>query len=985
MRVALTLEAHDKASRAVRNMENAVSGLNKSTADGATKAAAATARATKATEAGAQAMRKAEKAARGAGKAGAESAQKAAHGQQRATRAAQTLNRAYTGVGRGARSAGNAARSAGQMVEQSWARAIVAVENYARKQGNALRDGVGQMGVGAGHIGHGLISGGKVAAGVATGAGALGTAAALTSGWLLRPAAQNESYLASLEGTEGSAAGAKKAQAWVKDFAGKTPYGVADTTEAFIQMRAYGLDPMNGSLLTLGDTASAMNKPVMQAVEALADAVTGENERLKEFGIKAGKVGKYFEYSFTDKDGKQKRLKALASDRTAIEKALMKIWGDKFAGGMERQSKTWSGLIAGFGDKIADFQQRVADAGAFDFMKGKLTEIIALFDSWAADGTLERWAARISGGLINAMEVGWTVAKTLAQGLMELARAAEWVAGAIGGWDNFAYLALAATFAGPLFSVASGLFLVSKGALAALFAVTKLLLMFGGAAAVAALEIALKSLWLTARAGVGATMLLGRSLIFLTAMAGKAAIATGVGLARAVVALPGLLAGGGSALRKFGAALIGLPARMFALARGIAAMTIAGLRALPGLLMNAARGLFLMAGAALRALPALLVGAARGVAMLAISGLKSLPGLLMAAGRGFLMLGASLMATPIGWFIAGAAAIAAAAYLIYENWENIGPWLAGIWSGIEKALSDAWAAISGFDWSKLVPEFEWRSLLPAWDWLQLIPAISLPSFAWRDLLPSWNWSDIVPSMPDWRSWFGDKAPQASAAATASTPLPPARPAMAEDPKGLAEQAALAQKAVEALRPAAHAAVAAASAVLGGASFHSHGVALMTTLASGIRAGAASAVAAVQGVAQQMRDHLPHSPAKIGPLSDLDKIRFSETLAGAIRPGPAVAAARSVASGMRAAVAGPVTAGLMLSPTPVSAGLPTGGAGGGSTGAPVTVTVQYSPSVSIAAGTPPQQTASFEQQLRAHADVLARMVDEQVRRAARKDF
>lgn len=982
MRVALTLEAHDKASRAVRNMAQAVTGLNKSATAGATKAAAATAKATKATEAGAKAARAAEKAARGAGRAGAEGAARASRGQQLAARAALALDRAYSAAGRGARAAGNAARAAGQMAEQGWKRALVAVENYARRQAAAVRAGIGQMGSGARQVGQGLLSGGKVAAGVATGAGVLGGAAALATNWLVKPAAQNETYLASLEGSERSAAGAKKAQGWIQDFAGKTPYGVADTTEAFIQMRAYGLEPMNGALLTLGDTASAMNKPVMQAVEALADAVTGENERLKEFGVKASKQGKYFEYAFTDKDGNQKTLKALANDRKAIENALMKIWGDKFAGGMERQSQTWNGLMAGMGDKIEQFQLKIMNAGAFDFLKGKLTEVIDLFDVWTADGTLDVWATRISEGLIEAMKVGWEVTKGLGAALSNLARAAEWVANAIGGWENFAYLALAVAFAGPLFTIASGLFLIGKGALVASLAVGRLGIMFAGAFALNVVQSALQLTWLAMRGGVGATMLLGRSLIFLTAMAGRAAIAMGVGLARAAMGLPVALAAGGGGLRAFGAAMIGLPGRLLAVARGIGAMTVAGLRALPGALMGAARGFLAMGAAGLRALPGLMAGAARGVALMAGAGLKALPGLLMAAARGFVMLGASLMATPVGWVIAGVAAIAAAAYLIYDNWGAIGPWLAEQWETIKTAVSGAWDAISGFDWSSILPDFEWSSLLPSWDWLQLIPAIALPSFAWRELLPSWDWGSIIPSLPDFSSWFGgDNAPAAPA-----TPATPAAPA--DDPKALAAQAALARQAIEALQPAAQAAVTAASAVLAGASFHSHGVALMTTLAAGIRAGAGAAVAAVQGVTQQMRDYLPHSPAKVGPLSDLDKIRFSETLAGAVRPGPAVAAARSVAAGMRAAVAAPISAGLALSPVPVSAGLPMGaanGGAGGAGGAPVSVSVQYSPSLSVPAGTAPAQAASFEQQLREHSDVVAKLVEEAVRRAQRKEF
>lgn len=88
--------------------------------------------------------------------------------------------------------------------------------------------------------------------------------------------------------------------AWIGDFAATTPYDLAQVTESFIQLKAYGLDPVqNGLLRTLGDTSAAMGKPIEQAVEAIADAVTGENERLKEFGIKARVEGDEIVYAYT--------------------------------------------------------------------------------------------------------------------------------------------------------------------------------------------------------------------------------------------------------------------------------------------------------------------------------------------------------------------------------------------------------------------------------------------------------------------------------------------------------------------------------------------------------------------------------------------------------------------------------------------------------------------------------------------------------------
>lgn len=50
-----------------------------------------------------------------------------------------------------------------------------------------------------------------------------------------------------------------------------------------------------------------------------------------------------------------------------------------------------------------------------------------------------------------------------------------------------------------------------------------------------------------------------------------------------------------------------------------------------------------------------------------------------------MVFGAALLLTPAGWFLAAVAAIAAAAYLIYENWEDVAAFFERIWAGIRRA------------------------------------------------------------------------------------------------------------------------------------------------------------------------------------------------------------------------------------------------------------------------------------------------------------
>ncbi|MDG4813775.1 hypothetical protein P8629_12270, partial [Hydrogenovibrio sp. 3SP14C1] len=85
-----------------------------------------------------------------------------------------------------------------------------------------------------------------------------------------------------LETIEGSQEKAKASLDWIAGFAKKTPYDLAQVTESFVKLKAYGIDPIaDDALRILGDTGSAMGKSLDQAVEAFADAATGEFERLK--------------------------------------------------------------------------------------------------------------------------------------------------------------------------------------------------------------------------------------------------------------------------------------------------------------------------------------------------------------------------------------------------------------------------------------------------------------------------------------------------------------------------------------------------------------------------------------------------------------------------------------------------------------------------------------------------------------------------------
>ena len=242
------------------------------------------------------------------------------------------------------------------------------------------------------------------AAGIAAVGGAFVAGAAATRTFVegvVDTSKQFEKFGAILKVTEGSSASAQKALSWVQNFAQTTPYEVAEVTDAFVRLRSYGMDPMNGLLQSLGDTAAAMGKPLSQAVEAIADAVTGENERLKEFGIKASKQKNEIVYTY-ELAGKQMTATADANSRKMIEATLLGIWNKKFAGAMDELSKTWTGITSNLSDAWTNFQVKVGNAGVFESLKSILARVLDYITQLAHNGALDRIAQVIAEPLTAA-------------------------------------------------------------------------------------------------------------------------------------------------------------------------------------------------------------------------------------------------------------------------------------------------------------------------------------------------------------------------------------------------------------------------------------------------------------------------------------------------------------------------------------------------------------------------------------------------------
>lgn len=276
------------------------------------------------------------------------------------------------------------------------------------------------------------------------------------------------------------------------------------------------------------------------------------------------------------------------------------------------------------------------------------------------------------------------------------------------------------------------------------------------------------------------------------------------------------------------------------------------------------------------------------------------------------------------------------------------------------------------------------------------------AFDWGDILPDWSIADILPddgvvrdALDRLGSLFtGAEAPVAAAEINVAEPEPVAV-SVAAVAAGQSEVAAL-QAEIARVTTQADAVPAAVQAAMNAArlaadlDLTAQGRKIMDTLAAGIRERAQAVIAEIQKVAQQVRDHLPSSPAKTGPLSDLHRLRFSETIAATIRGGPVVAAVERVAAQARAAAnlniptafgagAGPnvIPIGPRLSSPPAGGRSGFGGGQSVTIHAPMTVTMTGSATA--------EDRAWFEEKLREHEDTIARLVADVSRRNARLEF
>lgn len=221
----------------------------------------------------------------------------------------------------------------------------------------------------------------------------------------------------SLVTVTGSAEDAAVAMQAIKDFAASTPFSVEQTTNAFIRLTALGLNPGSAALLSYGNTASAMGKPLLQFVEAVADATIGQFIRLREFGIDASKQGDEVAFRFK---GVTTTVK---NNSQEIQEYLRKIGDTDFAGAMERRAATLDGALSNLADHWDFLFVEINKAGIGDVMAESIAvadKAIVNFTNSIASGQLLEQIRAIGSTFSDVAEGIPTVFGIAQSGLMAI-------------------------------------------------------------------------------------------------------------------------------------------------------------------------------------------------------------------------------------------------------------------------------------------------------------------------------------------------------------------------------------------------------------------------------------------------------------------------------------------------------------------------------------------------------------------------------------
>jgi len=170
---------------------------------------------------------------------------------------------------------------------------------------------------------------------------------------------------AQLKTLTGSSEAAREAFAGIQQFALETPFQLTEVTQAFIMLKARGIDPTNEALGGIGNVAAAMGKDIVEVTNTALQASVGNLETMRLMGFEVVAMGDKLKITF---DGV---TETVDKNARALVEYFSRLGNTRFASAMADQMDTLVGALSNLEDNAQKAIVALADKSG---LKGALTD-----------------------------------------------------------------------------------------------------------------------------------------------------------------------------------------------------------------------------------------------------------------------------------------------------------------------------------------------------------------------------------------------------------------------------------------------------------------------------------------------------------------------------------------------------------------------------------------------------------------------------------
>lgn len=223
----------------------------------------------------------------------------------------------------------------------------------------------------------------------------------------------------------GSAKGAEDAFAWMMKQDFTRVFGLGPISDAFVKLRAAGIDPTKGSLEALTNALAAFGKGPEDlklatiAIQQMAGkGVISMEELRQQLAERIPTAGKIMAcelgMSYAD------MVAMISKGNLSAQKGLNALFAGlqkDYQESVVALSQTWEGLMGRLSHWWTIFKQQTMDSGLFATLKGELQGFLNWISQANDSGALKQWAQSLADGAKDAFQ-----------------KIKEWITAAVGWW-----------------------------------------------------------------------------------------------------------------------------------------------------------------------------------------------------------------------------------------------------------------------------------------------------------------------------------------------------------------------------------------------------------------------------------------------------------------------------------------------------------------------------------------------------------------------